>query len=59
MATEMESSNETAVIDKVKEILGDSAKFKPITVSKEVDPVSDLGNLLLSDLQPVDTKQFK
>lgn len=59
MATEMESSNEIAVIDKVKEILGDSAKFKPITVSKEVDPVSDLGNLLLSDLQPVDTKQFK
>jgi len=47
------------VLEKVKDILGDSSKFKPITVSKEVEPIIDAGNLLLSDLQPIDVKKYK
>ena len=46
-------------LDKVKEILSGSSKFKTITVSKEVEPVIDPGTLLLTDLQPVDIKEFK
>jgi len=46
-------------LDKVKEILSGSSKFKAITVSKEVEPVIDAGTLLLTDLQPVDIKEFK
>ena len=47
------------VSDKVKEILSDSSKFKPITVSKEVEPTIDPGTLLITDLQPVNIKEFK
>ena len=47
------------VLDKVKEILSDSSKFKPITVSKEVEPIIDPGTLQLTDFQPVDVKAFK
>lgn len=47
------------ISDKVKEILSGSSKFKAITVSKEVEPVIDPGTLLLTDLQPVDIKEFK
>jgi len=35
------------------------SKFKSIDVFKEVEPVTDVGNLYLSDLQPVDTKELK
>ena len=55
-AKNMESKE---VLEKVKDILGDSSKFKPITVSKEVEPIVDAGNLLLSDLQPIDLKKYK
>lgn len=50
---------ETSVAEKVKEILDESSRFKTIAVSKEVEPILDCGNLLISDLQPIDPKEFR
>ena len=35
------------------------AQFKSIEVKKEIDPQLDVGNLLLTDSDPVDVKEFK
>ena len=48
----------------VEKILADADKEdklrqKSTTVFKEVEPSIDLGNLLLTDLQPVDANQFR
>lgn len=45
--------------EKIREILGENSKFKPVQVTKEVDPQIDLGNLLLNDLQPIDLLHLK
>lgn len=37
---------------------GAKDKLKSTDVAKEVDPVLDLGNLLGSDLQPIDVREF-
>ena len=34
-------------------------KFKSIEVIKDVDPDLDIGNLLASDLQPIDIREFR
>lgn len=49
-----------AVTQKVAKILSSNeSKFKTVEVTKEVDPTLDLGNLLLNDHQPVDSKEIK
>ena len=35
------------------------SKYKSINVFKEVEPVTDVGNLFLHDLQPVDVKELR
>ncbi|XP_065659555.1 ribosome biogenesis regulatory protein homolog isoform X2 [Hydra vulgaris] len=50
-------------VDTVSQIVANQreneSKFKSIDVFKEVDPVIDLGNLLLLDLQPVNSDELK
>lgn len=37
---------------------GSKDKLKSTDVAKDVDPELDLGNLLGSDLQPIDVREF-
>lgn len=34
-------------------------RFRPIEVPKDIDPIVDSGNLLATDLQPVDVRDFR
>ena len=34
-------------------------KFKYIEVAKDVDPELDIGNLLATDLQPIDVREIR
>lgn len=52
-------ADDTEALEKIKSIIDDGIKFKSVNVSKEVEPQLDLGNLLLNDLQPIDTSQLK
>jgi len=35
------------------------SKYKPVDVTKEVEPVIDVGHLYINDLQPIDEKELK
>jgi len=53
-------ADQAATIEHILSIEDDKrAKFKSIEVFKEVEPVTDLGNLYLSDQQPIEVKELR
>ena len=54
------TSNQADTVSQIVAIQRENeSKFKSIEVFKEVEPYIDLGNLLLLDLQPINSDELK